>query len=128
MHIVFVCCVYYDYVLICTYMYLCYVYLYITPVYTCYHVFYTHVPCVSVCVYMCFVCVYVYYICTHAYMFMYMCILIFPTLLLTILPIKTSLDLAIFHYNNLLEGEFLEERVKLFKDSSYTLLDSFSKC
>ena len=67
---------------------------------------------VHVCVYVC-VC---------------MCVIIFLTLLSSTLPIKTSLDLAIFHYNNLLEGEFLEERVKLFKGSSYTLLDSFSKC
>ena len=90
--------------------------------------------CVYVCsmrVYMCLYVhahVYVYYSCTCTCVCVYMCVLIFLTLLSSTLPIKTSLDLAIFHYNNLLEGEFLEERVKLFKGSSYTLLDSFSKC
>ena len=123
MHIVFVCCVHYVYVLICAYMYLHYVCLYITPV--CIHVMHACwcVFHVCICVFIC-LCVYVYYTCTCTCV----CVLIFLTLLSSTLPIKTSLDLAIFHYNNPLEGEFLEERVNLFKGSSYTLLDSFSKC
>ena len=128
MHFVFIYCVYFVYVLIFAYMYLCYVCLYITPV--CIHVIHVFLYVCSMCVYMCLyvLCMYVYYTCTHACMCMYMCILIFLTLLLTTVPIKISLDLAIFHYDNLLKGKFLEERVKLFKESSYTLLDSFSKC
>ena len=127
MHIVFVCCVYYVYVLICAYMYLHYVCLYITPV--CIHVMHAclcvfHV-CICVCICLC-VCMCIIHV--HVRVCVYMCGLIFLTLLSSTLPIKTSLDLAIFHYNNLLEGEFLEERVNLFKGSSYTLLDSFSKC
>ena len=128
---VFVCCVYYVYVLLCAYMYLQYVCLYITP--ACIHVVHVFmcVPCVSICVYMfACMCMCIIHVRVHVcvYVCVCMCVIIFLTLLSSTLPIKTSLDLAIFHYNNLLEGEFLEERVKLFKGSSYTLLDSFSKC
>lgn len=127
----FVCCVYYVYVLLCAYMYLQCVSLYITP--ACIHVVHVCLCVFHVCLYVfiCLracVCVLFMYMYMHVYTCVYMCVLIFLTLLSSTLPIKTSLDLAIFHYNNLLEGEFLEERVKLFKGSSYTLLDSFSKC
>ena len=110
----------------------------IYSMYVCILLLRVYMLCMCSCVF--HVCLYVF-ICSRAcvcvlfmYMYMcvcvcvYMCVIVFLTLLSSTLPIKTSLDLAIFHYNNLLEGEFLEERVKLFKGSSYTLLDSFSKC